>query len=240
MKSSVLLVLSRTFWCVCVAACLFLSQAEASGGGGPKEDSGLWTGAFFEAPIHAISPNFVFYLDSQWRFDRGATHFSQALFRPAVGYLLPYGFGVFLGYAIFGNSIAQEESLEIEHRIWQQLNWKWKFKRIALELYSRTRFEQRFLSNNADVSWRIRQYSRVSWMFHPKSPVGIGLGSEMFFALNAVSWSQSVGFTQHRAIAAFLIQLHKNVRPEIGYMNQIFVGQRMVHVGFVRFFMTFE
>ena len=206
-----------------------------------KERSAMWFGVFFEAPMHPITSKLVFYLDSQVRFTDMGQDFYQAIFRPAVGYMLPYGFSVFVGYGFFANPLsAPAEGLQNEHRIWQQLNWKWKFDKVGIELYSRTRLEQRFLAENTDLSWRIRQYSRISWMPHPKVPLGLGLGSEMFFQLNQNSWSNQLGLFQHRTIAALLIQLHEQIRPEIGYMHQLFVGERAYHVLFVRFFITLD
>jgi hypothetical protein len=206
-----------------------------------KEQSAIWFGAFFEAPIHPISSKLVFYLDSQFRLTDMGQDFYQGIFRPAVGYMLPYGFSIFVGYGFFANAQNDPtEGLQNEHRIWQQLNWKWKFDKVGIELYSRTRIEQRFLAENADLSWRVRQYSRVSWMPHPKVPLGLGFGSEMFFQLNQNSWSKQLGLFQHRTIAALLIQLHEQIRPEIGYMHQLFLGNRAFHVLFVRFFILLD
>lgn len=220
---------------------LCLGSEVGAATGNSREDMGIWFGTFLETPLHKIHSPLIFYLDFQLRFSQGGQFFSQGLFRPAVGYQLPYGFSVFLGWAYFGNTLESKDPLQPEHRIWEQLNWKWKFKKAAAELYSRTRLEQRFIVTSPELSVRLRQYFRGSWFFHPKSPVGLGLGSEMFIGFNPVSWSKQTGLAQHRFLAVFLLQIHDMWRLEAGYMHQWFAGaefDRVVHVMFFRFFVN--
>lgn len=222
-------------WC----ATAIMTHTQSAHAEGASKGVSLWSTIFIEARLPVLDRKLFLYLDSQMRLSEGGTAFTQGLFRPAIGYTLPHGFGVYLGYAAFFNAQEPGNPFQVEQRIWQQGVWKWKYKPFAVGLYLRSRLEQRFVADQAGLSWRFRQMVRFDWHFHPKSPVGIGIGDEIFLAFNEVSWSKPTGFTQNRAFAALFYLFSGGSRLEFAYMNQWFrttTADQMVHIIMGRFF----
>lgn len=225
-------------WSVLFATTVLMYTRSASAEGASKGIS-LWSTIFIESRLPVLERKLFLYLDSQMRLADGGLSYTQGLFRPAVGYTLPHGFGVYLGYATFFNAQEAGNPFQIEHRIWQQGVWKWKYKPFAIGLYLRSRLEQRFVAEQAGLSVRFRQMVRFDWHFHPNSPVGIGIADEFFLTFNEVSWSKSTGFTQNRAVAALFYLFSGGSRLEFAYMNQWFrtsTADQMVHVIMARYF----
>lgn len=205
-----------------------------------EEDVGIWAAIFAQGEVFGVK-NFLYFQDIQVRMSKAGQQFSQALVRPAFGYQLPFGFSVWLGYLWASNKLTSTDVIQREHRIWQQMIWTRKFK-IGFDLFSRTRFEQRWAEGSPDVSVRLRQMFKVTWFPHPKSPIGFTIWDEFFLHFNAVSWSTLAGFNQNRFFAGLTVVLSKTLKWELGYMHQWVdrePADKIVHVLGIKTFITF-
>ena len=103
-----------------------------------------------------------------------------------------------------------------EHRIFQQFTSKQKIGSMSLS--HRYRFEQRFVE--ADFKMRLRYFLALKIplikMRTLPSKLYVSAYNEVF--LN----TESSVFDRNRVYAGLGYQLHKNVRIEAGYMNQLF------------------
>ena len=129
-----------------------------------------------------------------------------------------------------------------EDRIWQQLTWNLPVDGFTLQ--SRTRLEERFLEDQSDEGWRLRQFFKATVPVVEDKTTFVSAWDEMFWDLDDTDWGQRTGFRQNRAflgIGQFLDE-QKSVSIEVGYLNQ-WVDRtdedRLNHVLLVCMFMTF-
>ena len=145
----------------------------------------------------------------------------QLLLRTGVGYnLSENNHNVLLGYGyiLSQNYVAdaQEKSDVNEHRIFQQFTSKQKIGRMSLS--HRYRFEQRFVE--ADFKMRLRYFLalKIPLIKSEAVPAKLYVSAYNEVFLN----TESSVFDRNRVYAGLGYQLHKNVRIEAGYMNQLF------------------
>ena len=145
----------------------------------------------------------------------------QLLLRTGVGYnLSENNHNVLLGYGyiLSQNYVAdaQEKSDVNEHRIFQQFTSKQKIGSMSLS--HRYRFEQRFVE--ADFKLRLRYFLafKVPIIKTDTLPSKLYISAYNEVFLN----TESSVFDRNRVYAGLGYQLHKNVRIEAGYMNQLF------------------
>lgn len=145
----------------------------------------------------------------------------QLLLRTGVGYnLSENNHNVLLGYGyiLSQNYVAdaQEKSDVNEHRIFQQFTSKQKIGSVSLS--HRYRFEQRFVE--ADFKLRLRYFLafKVPIIKTDTLPSKLYISAYNEVFLN----TESSVFDRNRVYAGLGYQLHKNVRIEAGYMNQLF------------------
>ena len=145
----------------------------------------------------------------------------QLLLRTGVGYnLSENNHNVLLGYGyiLSQNYVAdaQEKSDVNEHRIFQQFTSKQKIGSMSLS--HRYRFEQRFVE--ADFKMRLRYFLalKIPLIKSETVPAKLYVSAYNEVFLN----TESSVFDRNRVYAGLGYQLHKNVRIEAGYMNQLF------------------
>jgi len=145
----------------------------------------------------------------------------QLLLRTGVGYnLSENNHNVLLGYGyiLSQNYVAdaQEKSDVNEHRIFQQFTSKQKIGKVSLS--HRYRFEQRFVE--ADFKMRLRYFLalKIPLIKSEAVPAKLYVSAYNEVFLN----TESSVFDRNRVYAGLGYQLHKNVRIEAGYMNQLF------------------
>lgn len=163
------------------------------------------------------------------------------MLRPAIGWRISDQFTAYLGYAhvITGTSDAVATN---ENRVFQQLNWT--IGRIgAVAISSRTRLEERWRNDGADMAWRLREMIRLAVpVSTPASgrPARALAWSETFIALNDADWKVASGFDQQRTFIGAELPILKSSTMEVGYLNQIVRqptgGQRMNHAVSLTFF----
>ena len=145
----------------------------------------------------------------------------QLLLRTGVGYnLSENNHNVLLGYGyiLSQNYVAdaQEKTDVNEHRIFQQFTSKQKIGKVSLS--HRYRFEQRFVE--ADFKMRLRYFLalKIPLIKSEAVPAKLYVSAYNEVFLN----TESSVFDRNRVYAGLGYQLHKNVRIEAGYMNQLF------------------
>ncbi len=204
---------------------LFLTLTAPNIHASVNDDFSAWgaiqgQGGLFKA---APSNKTLWWLEAQGRFSDDVQRLGQSIIRPGLGYQLNKNVSIWLGYGwIFNSPPGRDETNE--HRIWQQLIWKDSFD--FGNLLTRTRLEQRFLSNGNDAGWRFRQFVKYT---HPviSERFYLSIWDEVFVNLNSTDWGANSGFGQNRffsGIGVFIDQ-NRHFRFEFGYINQ-FIDNR--------------
>ncbi|MFW2829323.1 DUF2490 domain-containing protein [Sphingomonas sp. ID0503] len=200
-----------------------------------REDEQLWVNATVMGPV---AGDLVYFAEVQPRFDQGVSHLGQLLLRPAIGLRLSPAVTVYQGYAHVALPIEGGRDRN-EERSFQQVSWT-----ISPTLSSRTRLEQRWLSDGNDTGWRVRE------MIRAETPLGsdrdgiAALGyAEVFVALNDTDWGARKGFDQLRTFAGLELPLKGKSTIEAGYLNQLVDrprGDKAVnHVASISLFMRY-
>ena len=145
----------------------------------------------------------------------------QLLLRTGVGYnLSENNHNVLLGYGyiLSQNYVAdaQEKSDVNEHRIFQQFTSKQKIGKVSLS--HRYRFEQRFVESDFKMRLRYFLALKIPLIKSEAVPAKLYVSAYNEVFLN----TESSVFDRNRVYAGLGYQLHKNVRIEAGYMNQLF------------------
>jgi hypothetical protein len=185
-------------------------------------DEQSWWSALAMGPIYKGSERtkFKFWLEGIQRLGDYNSRSTQRLLRPGLGFMLNENTSVWLGFAWIETGVPLSQETVGEKRIWQQLLWVKKY--FYLTLTSRLRFEQRFISNNPVVSWRIRELLKMVVPFSSNQKWSL-VGSSETFAHNSYNYSKETyvtGFDQNRFFMGIGHKFNKAVSLEVGYLNQ--------------------
>jgi len=185
------------------------------------DDFGAWgtiqgQGSFISSD--SAASKWQWWMEGQGRLFNDAGHLGQSIIRPGVGYKLSDQVSVWLGYAWVNTSTLGKQATD-EHRIWQQLSWNHAYS--WGNMATRTRLEQRLLSNGNDTGWRFRQFLKYTHPLYSKR-VYLSLWDEVFVNINSTDWGENNGFGQNRIFAGLglFIDSQRHFRFELGYMNQ--------------------
>ncbi|WP_262152475.1 DUF2490 domain-containing protein [Chryseobacterium foetidum] len=180
-----------------------------------NNDIGAWYMYFGN---NKVSKKFNFHNEIQYRNFNGIGDLEQLLIRTGIGYdLTENNNNVLLGYGFILSQpyINGEKTENTEHRIFQQFITKQKFGRFNLQ--HRYRLEERFLED--DFRMRFRYYLGFNIPLNNKEmlPKTLYLSAynEFFLHLN------SPVFDRNRVYGALGFVINKNMKIEVGYMNQI-------------------
>jgi hypothetical protein len=185
------------------------------------EDFQTWGNVTAVGGFGFIDPEFKslrYWLEGQGRFGEDTSRLSQSIVRPALGYAINENASVWLGYAwIFTDRPFTGRRFD-ENRIWQQFLWT---QRTALGTFtSRTRLEQRFAETGNDVGWRFRQFVKLSVPLDFAPDFSLVGWEEIYVRINKADWSGDDGFDQNRLFVGLGYNFNKEIRTEVGYMNQ--------------------
>ncbi|WP_457797418.1 DUF2490 domain-containing protein [Methylocystis sp. S23] len=189
------------------------------------DDFRIWENITANVNLGSIDPRldkWRWWAEGQGRFRDNAGAADQGLARTGVGYQLTDRASVWLGYA-YVSTYPQGRRMINEHRIWQQLLLT--DKASFGDLSSRTRLEQRFIDGVDPVEWRLRELVRFSRPISEGSPVSVVLWDEAFMRLNSTAPTTRFGFDQNRGFAGLGYTFSKQMRVEIGYMNQLILSR---------------
>jgi len=156
----------------------------------------------------------------QYRNYNAAGDLEQLLLRTGIGYnLSPKNNNLLLGYGYITsqNYVDSVEKVTVnEHRIYQQFTTKQKFGRTSIS--HRYRLEERFVGE--DFKMRFRYFLAAKFALNNTElidrTVYLALYNELF--VNSVS----TFFDRNRLYGGLGYKLNKNIRFELGYMNQYF------------------
>ncbi len=201
-----------------------------------SEDEQLWVNL---TAMGSVKDDLVYFAELQPRIGDGVSRVDQTLLRGALGWKLSPSVTLYQGYAhiilpVEGGKDRNEE------RSFQQLNWTlgqpW-----GGELSSRTRLEQRWLSDGEDMGWRLREMLRYEKPLKAGSDaVNALVYAEGFLALNDTDWGARDGFDQLRSFVGAELGLGGGSTVEVGYLNQLINqsggNRRVNHVASVSLF----
>ena len=158
----------------------------------------------------------------------------QLLLRTGLGYNLTENNNNLLlgyGYILSENYISdtdEQQSVE-EHRIFQQFTTKQKVGKIGLS--HRYRFEQRFIES--DFKMRLRYFLGLNIPLQYKedgdNPLYLSAYNEIF--LN----TKSAVFDRNRVYGGLGYKFSRNLRLELGYMNQFFENSGRDQINLIAF-----
>ena len=187
----------------------------------PSEDFQTWGNITAIGSLDFLNPkfkNFKYWLEGQGRFGLNTSTFSQGMVRAGLGYKLNEQSSIWLGYAWVTTDEPFTTTAFDEHRIWEQFLWSDKFSFGTLT--SRSRLEQRFIPTGSDVGWRFRQMFKASIPMPFAPDFSFVASDEYFVNLNKTNYGADDGFDQNRAFAGIGYNFNKNIKTEVGYMNQ--------------------
>ncbi|MBC3845966.1 DUF2490 domain-containing protein [Winogradskyella echinorum] len=156
----------------------------------------------------------------QYRNYNAAGDLEQLLLRTGLGYNITANSNILLGYGyiLSENYIGDsDDKVSVnEHRIFQQFTTKQKIGKVGLS--HRYRFEQRFVED--DFRMRLRYFLGLNiplqYKEDAKNPLYLSIYNEIF--LN----TESSVFDRNRVYGGLGYKFSKNLRLELGYMNQFF------------------
>lgn len=185
-------------------------------------DNQTWGNITAVGSLSSFNPalkNFKYWAEFQGRFGDNMSRFSQAIIRPGIGYDINNTTSVWLGYALVHTAEPFSKTTFNERRVWQQLllNDKFSFGTVS----NRSRLEERLVpSLGDDTSLRLRQMFKV-WIPLTAAPAySVVASDEYYLNLNNADWGPRKGFDQNRAFIGMGYDFDKEIKTEIGYMNQ--------------------
>ncbi|MDN3491376.1 DUF2490 domain-containing protein [Winogradskyella bathintestinalis] len=156
----------------------------------------------------------------QYRNYNGIGDLEQLLLRTGLGYNITEKSNILLGYGyiLSENYLddTDDKTSVNEHRIFQQFTTKQNVGKVGLS--HRYRFEQRFVED--DFKMRLRYFLGLNiplqYREEGKNPLYLSIYNEIF--LN----TESSVFDRNRVYGGLGYKFSKNLRLELGYMNQFF------------------
>ena len=169
----------------------------------------------------------------QYRNYNAIGDLEQLLLRTGLGYNLNENNNVLLGYGyILSENYIGDSDNKIsvnEHRIFQQYTTKQNVGKVNLS--HRYRFEQRFVED--DFKLRFRYFLSLNIPLKTNetgiSPLYLSAYNEIF--LN----SKSSIFDRNRVYGGLGYNLNKNIKIEVGYMNQFFETDSRDQINIITF-----
>lgn len=139
------------------------------------------------------------------------------------------------GYAYLGNwqETSNIETLEPEHRIWEQYNLDITLPNT--EMSHRLRLEQRYVQGDKgfDFSQRVRYYIRTQIPLTKnadlKKGTFLGLQNEVFLNVQHKDNVNNRFFDQNRAFVSFGYRFSKKTDVELGYLYRYQIEEEEMH-----------
>ncbi|PPD43632.1 MAG: hypothetical protein CTY16_13130 [Methylobacter sp.] len=198
---------------------IFLPFAAKAVDGNLVEDDGSWLQMVGEGSLKILDPKLEktrIWLEGQSRYDGDFSHWYQGMARVAIGYSLSDRATVWAGYTWLpteniGKSFVSQQD------VWPGFRYVLP---TSLGTFSfRTLIESNFLQ---DDNVRVRPRQMIRFMhpmgFEPR--LNLIAWDEFFVRLNSTPYGGQSGFDQNRAFAGLGWTFNKNVRTELGYLNQ--------------------
>ncbi|WP_082889358.1 DUF2490 domain-containing protein [Methylomonas koyamae] len=222
---------------------VFAAAGTSAHAGELAEDTGAWLQIVGEGSLKSVDPSLAkgrVWLEGQSRFDGNWGHWYQGMVRSAVGYSLSDRATIWAGYTWLPTQnigkpyIAQQD-------IWPAFRYI-----LPTEIGTftfRTMWETNFLRGD-QVRERPRQMIKFMHPFDFEPRLSFIAWDEAFYRVNTTAWGGKSGFDQNRAFSGFGWNFNKNVRAELGYLNQYLDDAnhrdaKMHHLGMASLFVNF-
>ncbi len=183
------------------------------------QDAGSWLQIIGEGSLKVINPNLEkgrIWLEGQSRFDDNCNHWYQGMVRAAVGYSLSDRATIWAGYTwLPTQNIGKPYTAQQD--VWPAFRYVLP---TSLGTFSfRTMIESNFIKGD-DVRFRPRQMIRFMHPFDAEPRLNLIAWDEFFIRANSTQYGGKSGFDQNRVFAGLGWSVNKNVRAELGYLNQ--------------------
>lgn len=207
------------------------------------EDSGAWLQAVAEGSLGFIDPslkNGRVWLEGQSRFDGDWSHWYQGMVRTAAGYSLSDRATIWAGYTWLPTQYIGKDYIA-QQDIWPA--FRYVLPTDIGTFTFRSMWETNFLRGD-QLRERPRQMIRFMHPFEFEPRLSLITWDEAFYRVNSTAWGGKSGFDQNRAFAGLGWSFNKNVRAELGYMNQYVENAdhsaaTMRHLGMASVFVNF-
>jgi len=208
---------------VCFILSPVMSMAQNNG-------PGNWILAFGNKQL---TEKFNWHHEVQYRNYNAIGDLEQLLLRTGIGMNITDKTNILQGYGFIRseNYINQEEKVVVnEHRLYQQLITRQKFK--GFNAQHRYRFEQRFVEDQFKL--RFRYFLALSYSVYKFS----NNDSSLYLSAYNEIFLNTTGtvFDRNRLYGGVGYKLNKNLRFELGYMNQFFSSGGRDQINIVTFF----
>ena len=183
------------------------------------EDSGSWLQMVTEGSLGDLDPKLEkarIWLEGQSRYDGDFGHWYQGMARVALGYSLSERATIWAGYTWLPTENINKPFVS-QQDVWPGFRYVLP---TSLGTFSfRTLIESNFLQDN-NIRVRPRQMIRFMHPMASEPRLNLIAWDEFFVRLNDTPYGGQSGFDQNRAFAGLGWSFNKNVRTELGYMNQ--------------------
>lgn len=207
------------------------------------EDTGAWLQIVGEGGLQAVDPSLEkgrIWLEGQSRFDGNWGHWYQGMVRSAVGYSLSDRATIWAGYTWLPTQNIGKPYIA------QQDTWPAFRYILPTEIGTftfRTMWETNFLRGD-QVRERPRQMIKFMHPFEFEPRLSFIAWDEAFYRVNSTAWGGKSGFDQNRAFSGLGWSFNKNLRAELGYLNQYLDDAnhrdaKMHHLGMASLFVNF-
>ena len=183
------------------------------------EDDGSWLQMVGEGSLKILDPSLEktrIWLEGQSRYDGDFSHWYQGMARVALGYSLTDRATVWAGYTWLPTENINKPFVS-QQDVWP--GFRYVLPTSFGTLSFRTLIESNFLQDN-HVRVRPRQMIRFMHPMDFEPRLNLIAWDEFFIRLNDTPYGGQAGFDQNRAFAGLGWAFNKNVRTELGYMNQ--------------------
>ena len=178
-----------------------------------------------------LSSKWNLHHEVQYRNYNAIGDLEQLLLRTGLGYNLTDNTNILMGYGyiLSENYIADtDEKFQVnEHRIYQQLITKQKFKNISIQ--HRYRFEQRFVEDDFRLRFRYFLGANVPLGKKETNKWYLSAYNELFIN------TESSIFDRNRLYGGLGYKINDSVRMELGYMNQFFETSSRDQINIITF-----
>lgn len=183
------------------------------------EYHGAWLQAVAEGSTGFIDPslkNARLWLEGQSRFDGNWDHWYQGMVRTAVGYSLSDRATIWAGYTWLPTQNIGKDYIS-QQDIWPAFRYTLPTD-IGTFMF-RSMWETNFLRGD-QLRERPRQMIKFTHPLDFEPRLSLIAWDEAFYRVNTTEWGGKSGFDQNRAFAGLGWSFNKNVRSELGYLNQ--------------------
>ncbi|MDD2723570.1 MAG: DUF2490 domain-containing protein [Methylovulum sp.] len=199
---------------------MFLSSTAMADDGNLVENDGSWLQMVGEGSLKILDPRLEktrIWLEGQSRYDGDFSHWYQGLARAAIGYSLSEHATVWAGYTWLPTQNLPANKFVSEQDVWP--GFRYVLPTSFGTLSYRILIESNFLQDS-NVRVRPRQMLRFMHPMAFEPRLSLIAWDELFIRANSTPYGGQSGFDQNRAFAGLGWTFNKNVRTELGYLNQ--------------------